>query len=44
MLMRGAVAAEELDLFDAYVAAIFHYMWEDPRKLDDPDVLGDRAR
>jgi 2-hydroxychromene-2-carboxylate isomerase len=21
------------------VAAIFHFMWEDPRKLDDPAVL-----
>lgn len=39
MLMRGAVAAEELDLFETYVPAIFHFMWEDPRKLDDPDVL-----
>ena len=39
MLMRGAVAAEELDLFETYMAAIFHFMWEDPRKLDDPAVL-----
>ena len=38
-LMRGAVAAEELDLSEAYMAAIFHFMWEDPRKLDDPAVL-----
>ena len=38
-LMRGAVAADEMELFEAYVAAIFHYMWEDPRKLDDPEVL-----
>jgi 2-hydroxychromene-2-carboxylate isomerase len=38
-LMRGAVAAQELDLFETYMAAIFHFMWEDPRKLDDPDVL-----
>ena len=40
-LMRGAVAARELDVFEAYVAAIFHFMWEDPRKLDDPQVLRD---
>lgn len=39
MLMRGAVAAEAMELQEAYVAAIFHFMWEDPRKLDDPDVL-----
>lgn len=38
-LMRGAVAAQDLDLFETYMAAIFHYMWEDPRKLDDPHVL-----
>jgi 2-hydroxychromene-2-carboxylate isomerase len=34
-LMRGAVAADEMELSEAYVAAIFHFMWEDPRKLDD---------
>lgn len=39
MLMRGAVAAEAMELSEAYVAAIFHFMWEDPRKLDDPAVL-----
>lgn len=39
MLMRGAVAAEAEDLLEAYVAAIYHYMWEDPRKLDDPAVF-----
>jgi 2-hydroxychromene-2-carboxylate isomerase len=38
-LMRGAVAADEMELSEAYVTAIFHFMWEDPRKLDDPAVL-----
>ena len=38
-LMRGAVAAEAMGLSETYVAAIFHFMWEDPRKLDDPAVL-----
>lgn len=38
-LMRGAVAADEMELSEAYVAAIFHFMWEDPRKLDDPAEL-----
>ena len=38
-LMRGAVAAEEMELSEAYVAAIFHFMWENPRKLDDPAEL-----
>ena len=39
MLMRGAVAAELEDVAPAYVEAMFHFMWEEPRKLDDPDVL-----
>lgn len=38
-LMRGAVAAGEMELSEAYVAAIFHFMWEDPRKLDELDEL-----
>ncbi len=39
MLMRGAVAAQAQDILPAYVEAMFHYMWEDPRKLDDPEKL-----
>jgi 2-hydroxychromene-2-carboxylate isomerase len=38
-LMRGAVAAEAEGVFEAYVEAMFHFMWEEPRKLDDPAVL-----
>ncbi len=38
-LMRGAVAAEAEGLLPAYVEAMFHYMWEEPRKLDDIEVL-----
>lgn len=38
-LMRGAVAAEQAGVMEAYVAAMFRFMWEDPRKLDDPAVL-----
>jgi 2-hydroxychromene-2-carboxylate isomerase len=37
--MRGAVAAEAEGLLAPYVEAMFHFMWEDPRKLDDPDIL-----
>lgn len=40
MLMRGAVAAEAEGVFDRYVAAAWHYMWEDPRKMDDPRTFG----
>jgi len=40
MLMRGAVAAQAEGVFEKYVEAGFHHMWEDPKKMDDPDVLG----
>ena len=38
-LMRGAVAAQAEGVFEAYTAAMFHFMWEEPRKLDDPSIL-----
>lgn len=44
MLMRGAVAAEAEGVFDAYVAAAFHHMWEAPKKMDDPQTFGDAFR
>ncbi len=39
MLMRGAVAAQRIGAFDAYVDAMFHHMWGEPKKLDDPQIL-----
>ena len=39
MLMRGAVAAQELRLLERYVEAMFDHMWAEPKKLDDPAVL-----
>lgn len=38
-LMRGAVAAQMEDVFEPYVEAMFHFMWEEPRKLDDVSVF-----
>ena len=38
-IMRGAVAAEALGVFDAYVAAVYQAMWEDQKKMDDPEVI-----
>ena len=38
-LMRAAVAAEGEGVLPAYVEAMFHFMWEAPRKLDDPEVF-----
>jgi 2-hydroxychromene-2-carboxylate isomerase len=37
--MRGAVAAEAEGILPSYVEHMFRYMWEEPRKLDDPAVL-----
>jgi 2-hydroxychromene-2-carboxylate isomerase len=40
-IMRGAAAAEIDGGLERYVNAIFHHMWEAPKKLDEPDVLRD---
>jgi 2-hydroxychromene-2-carboxylate isomerase len=39
VLMRGAVAARELGVFDRYRDEIFRHMWEEPKQLDDLEVL-----
>jgi 2-hydroxychromene-2-carboxylate isomerase len=38
-LMRGAIAAGSLGVFERYVDEVFRNMWEEPRKMDDPLVL-----
>jgi 2-hydroxychromene-2-carboxylate isomerase len=38
-LMRGAVAAQELGVFERYVEEIFRCMWAEPKKMDDPNVF-----
>jgi 2-hydroxychromene-2-carboxylate isomerase len=38
LIMRGAVAAQKLGVFEAYVAAVFADMWEHSLKMDDPAV------
>jgi 2-hydroxychromene-2-carboxylate isomerase len=38
-LMRGAVAAQRLGVFEAYVEAGFVAMWEEGQKMDDPAVM-----
>ncbi len=40
-IMRGAVAAETLDVFAPYVEAVFAAMWEEGRKMDDPAVVAE---
>jgi 2-hydroxychromene-2-carboxylate isomerase len=38
-LMRGVIAAQRLGVFMHYVDRMFRYMWAEPRKMDDPEVL-----
>jgi 2-hydroxychromene-2-carboxylate isomerase len=40
-IMRGAAAAEIDGGLEQYVNAMFHHMWEAPKKMDDPEVLRD---
>jgi 2-hydroxychromene-2-carboxylate isomerase len=37
-LMRGAIAAEYEGVFEPYFRAAYHHMWEEPKKMDDPQV------
>jgi 2-hydroxychromene-2-carboxylate isomerase len=37
-LMRAAVAAQFEGVFEAYVEAVFHHMWREPKKMDDLEV------
>jgi len=39
MLMRGAVAAQTLGIFERYVDEVYRHMWAEPKKMDDPSVL-----
>ena len=38
-IMRGAVVAVHDGTLAPYVEAVFHNMWEDPRKMDDAGVI-----
>jgi 2-hydroxychromene-2-carboxylate isomerase len=38
-LMRGAVAAEIDGDLERFVEVAFRHMWEEPKKMDDPDVI-----
>ena len=39
MMMRGAIAARPLGVFDRYVDAMYRNMWADPKKMDDPNIF-----
>jgi len=38
-IMRGAVAAEMDGRLADYVDAVFRHMWEEGRKMDDPEII-----
>ena len=39
LMMRGMVAAQRAGVADAYLDAVLAGMWEDGRKMDDPEVV-----
>jgi 2-hydroxychromene-2-carboxylate isomerase len=39
VLMRGAIAAQRIGVFERYVDEMYRHMWAEPKKLDDPEVL-----
>jgi len=38
-IMRGAIVAQTDGKLRPYVDAVFHHMWEAPKKMDDPAVI-----
>ena len=40
-VQRGALAAQELGIFDRYIEVILRAMWEEDKNLSDLDVLQD---
>jgi len=39
MIMRGAIAARAMDVFERYVDEIYRHMWAEPKKMDDANVV-----
>jgi len=38
-VMRGAIVAKDEGILPAYMQAVFHHMWEAPKKMDDLEVI-----
>jgi 2-hydroxychromene-2-carboxylate isomerase len=38
MMMRGAIAARLLAVFERYVDEMYRDMWAEPKKMDDPSI------
>jgi 2-hydroxychromene-2-carboxylate isomerase len=43
-LMRGAIGAQRLGVFERYVDEMYRHMWSEPKKLDDIAVWQDVLR
>jgi 2-hydroxychromene-2-carboxylate isomerase len=39
MMMRGAIAAQSLNVFAQYVDEMYRDMWAEPKKMDDPNIF-----
>jgi 2-hydroxychromene-2-carboxylate isomerase len=39
-IMRGALAAQRLGCYARYVDEVYRHMWAEPKKMDDPEVIG----
>jgi 2-hydroxychromene-2-carboxylate isomerase len=39
VIMRGAVAAQSLGIFERYVDEMYKNMWAEPKKMDDPKIV-----
>ena len=38
-IMRGAIVAARLGIFERYVDEVYRHMWAEPKKMDDPQVI-----
>lgn len=43
-IMRGAIVAQRSGFFDSYVDAVYWHMWCQPKKMDEPEVIGEALR
>jgi 2-hydroxychromene-2-carboxylate isomerase len=39
MMMRGAIAARSLGVFERYVNEMYRHMWAEPKKMDEPEIF-----
>jgi 2-hydroxychromene-2-carboxylate isomerase len=40
LIMRGAIGSQLAGVFERYVDVVFKAMWAEPKKMDDPAVVG----